>query len=141
MNKLKTIATEWKLECRMPLEYRKGFQNMTLLECPICPKKVPDDFVFFLMMECVSLSIIGTDWKTKMPDATETLKGFQNMTHLECPIYAPKTSSGSDFFSSWFSYDGGIPSAAQKLFLQAFLVRGNKKSDKLGGIPSFSPSP
>ena len=26
--------------------------------------------------------------KTRMPDATEILKGVQNMTHLECPIYA-----------------------------------------------------
>ena len=67
----------------------KGFQNMTLLECPICPKKVPDDFVFFNDGMC--FSIYNRDGlKTKMPDATETLKGFQNMTHLECPIYARK---------------------------------------------------
>ena len=28
--------------------------------------------------------------KTRMPDATEILIGVQNMTHLECPIYAWK---------------------------------------------------
>ena len=41
------------LKTRMPdaTEIPKWFQNMTPLECPICPKKVPDDF-YFLMVEC-----------------------------------------------------------------------------------------
>ena len=67
--------------------------------------------------------------KTRMPDATEILKGFQNMTHLECLMHARKKVPDPIFF-----YDGGVPSAAQKrVFLEAFLVWG-KNSDKLGGI-------
>ena len=47
------LMKTWKnnsdgLKTRMPdaTEILKGFQNMTHLECPICLKKVPDDFVF-----------------------------------------------------------------------------------------------
>ena len=48
--------------------------------------------------------------KTRMPDATEILKRFQDMTHLECPIYAWK-KFWMIFFSFLFFDDWGIPSA------------------------------
>ena len=48
--------------------------------------------------------------KTRLPDATEIMKRVQNMTHLECPIYARKKFR-MIFFSFLFFDDGGILSA------------------------------
>ena len=46
--------------------------------------------------------------KTRMPDATEIMKIVQNMTHLECPIYAWKKFRMIflvlDFFYDWMFF-------------------------------------
>ena len=74
-------------------EIMKIVQNMTHLECPIYAWKkfrmiflVLDffyDWMFFYIYNSDGL-------KTRMPDAIEIMKRVQNMTHLECPIYARK---------------------------------------------------
>ena len=54
--------------------------------------------------------------KTRMPDATEVLKGVQNMTHLECPIYARKKFRMIFLVLDFFN-DAGIPSACDDNFV------------------------
>ena len=64
--------------------------------------------------------------KTRMPDATEIMKRVQNMTHLECPIYARKKFR-MIFFSFLFFDDGGILSATgDRDRVEAFYVQGKK---------------
>ena len=65
------------------------------------------------MIECFFYIYNSDGLKTKMPDATEIMKRVQNMTHLECPIYARKKKNPHVFFFD----DGGIPSACDDNFV------------------------
>ena len=105
-------------------EILKRFQNMTHLECPICPKKVLDDFVF--VYDGMLFYVYNSDGlKTRMPDATEILRGFQNMTIIIRTWnarYMPEKKFRMFFFLWRHSkcdpkrvFFGGILSAGEKI--------------------------